>query len=102
MYADDTLLIDQGTTLESSINACQRSLDEVTWWCNLNKLTVNIGKTKTMTIVPHSACVDIDLFVHIDGKPLQHVRKYKYLGVIMDDKLCMNNHIEHIILASYM
>ena len=49
-----------------------------------------------MTIVPHSACVDIDLFVHIDGKPLQHVRKYKYLGVIMDDKLCMNNHIEYM------
>ena len=46
MYADDTLLIDQGTTLESSINACQRSLDEVTWWCNLNLLSILVKQKR--------------------------------------------------------
>ena len=25
------------------------------------------------------------------------MHKYEYLGVMMDDKLCMNNHIDHVI-----
>ena len=54
MYADDTLLIQQGITIDSSIEACQTTMNEVSTWCNLNKLTVNIGKTKTMTIKPGS------------------------------------------------
>ena len=97
MYADDTLLIAQGETLEALVQACQESLNEIINWCNLNKLTVNIDKTKTMTIVPFAKNVNNDLLVHIDGKQLQQVHKYEYLGVIMDDKLCMNNHIECII-----
>ena len=35
--------------------------------------------------------------VSIAAEPLQNVRKYEYLGVIMDDKLCMDGHIDHII-----
>ena len=34
--------------------------------------------------------------VEISGKKLHNVSKYEYLGVIMDDKLNINSHIEHI------
>ena len=36
MYADDTLLIAQGETLEALVQACQESLNEIINWCNLN------------------------------------------------------------------
>ena len=71
-------------------------ITEVTAWCKLNKLTVNIDKTKIMTVSSSSKIIDNTLLVAIDGKNLQKVHKYEYLGVIMDDKLCMNNHIDHI------
>ena len=50
-----------------------------------------------MTIAPVSRNIDNALFVVIDGKNLQQVHKYEYLGVVMDDKLCMNSHINHIV-----
>ena len=77
MYAEDTVLIEQGATEESSVKACQK-------WCNLNKLTVNIDKTKIMTIAPGLRNNDQSLFVNIACKNLQRVHKYEYLGVIMD------------------
>ena len=48
MYADDTILIEQGPSRETSESACQKTLNEVHAGCNLKKLTVNINKTKSM------------------------------------------------------
>ena len=50
MYADDTLLLEQGENQELSIQACQEAMNEVHAWCVLNRLTVNIDKTKLMLI----------------------------------------------------
>ena len=48
MYADETLLIEQGDIIESSNTSCQTTLKEVEKWCNLNRLSINIEKTKSM------------------------------------------------------
>ena len=55
MYADDTLLINNGTTVDESIVNSQKTLDIVTNCCRLNKMTINIGKTKYMIINPSSS-----------------------------------------------
>ena len=51
MYADDTLLINSGTDIDESINKGQNVL-EVTNCCRLNKMMINIGKTKYMSVNP--------------------------------------------------
>ena len=96
MYADDTLLIEQGDTVESSHTSCQSRLKEVEHWCNSNRLCINIDKTKVMTI-----CINVKDRVEVPsieivGNTLQSVSKYEYLGVVMDNVLGMNTHIEHI------
>ena len=45
MYANDTLLLNNGKTISETITNSQRSLDIVTKWCLLNKMTIHIGKT---------------------------------------------------------
>ena len=51
MYADDTLLIEQGKTQELSSQASQKAMNEVHARCVLNRLTVNIDKTKVMIML---------------------------------------------------
>ena len=46
IHADDTLLIEQGVTKESSIEACQNRLHEGETWREKNKLCINTEKTK--------------------------------------------------------
>ena len=97
MYADDTLLIEQGETRVSSNRACQESLNQIVEWCNLNRLTINAEKTKSMNIEFSTAADSEDTKIDILGQTLQNVKKYEYLGVFLDGKLAMSNHIEHII-----
>ena len=97
MYADDTLLIEQGDTTVSSNIACQNTLKEVEHWCNLSRLCINTDKTKSMLIQSRKINIDQVPFVEISGKSLQKVSKYEYLGVIIDNKLNMNSHIDDII-----
>ena len=96
MYADDTLLMAQGETHEASIQACQESLNQIVSWCKLNRLTMNTDKTKSMSVCQNPKESNIGNILNISGKQLQHVHKYEYLGVLIDEKLGMNDHIEHI------
>ena len=65
-------------------------------WCICNKLSINIDKTKSMIVHGRSIDVNQESLLKIGGKSLQNVSRYEYLGVVMDDKLNMNGHIEHI------
>ena len=50
MYADDTLLMSSSSDINDSVSKCQSMLDAIIKWCDKNKLTVNIKKTKCMFI----------------------------------------------------
>ena len=92
MYADDTLLIEQGESQESSIQSCQETLNEVVAWCKLNS-----EKTKAMLICPNPCKDLVSITLNISQTPLHYVKKYEYLDVTLDNKLNMNNHIESIV-----
>ena len=97
MYADDTLLIEKGKTQELSSQSSQKAMNEVHAWCVLNRLTVNIDKTKVMIIAPNCKTPENPTTVKISNVPLKTVCKYEYLGVLLDDKLNMNSHIDHVV-----
>ena len=94
MYADDTLLINSGKTLHELIINSQLSLNIVANWCDLNKMSINIGKTKFMVISPTNITHNIPLELYIKDIKLSQIHVYEYLGVHIDDKLTMGSHIE--------
>ena len=96
MYADDTLLVNTGKTLAETVENSQKSLDIVTKWCVLNKMSININKTKFMIISPFITDYVIPKALYISNTKLSQVHTYEYLGVQIDDKLSMNAHIDKV------
>ena len=59
-------------------------LEEVSKWCNTNKLVINQLKTNCMLICSHQKRTRLDthnLNVTMSGIPLQNVEKQTVLGV---------------------
>ena len=86
LYADDTVLYwtnEEEGTCHSNVRQDMNLLFE---WCNTNKLTVNIKKTKLMLFGTKSMIKKAKRFdVFIGNEKLQYVANYMYLGVKLDN-----------------
>ena len=94
MYADDTLLISKAETIEEVTAKAEQNLKKMSNWCQTNKLSINYGKTKFMTIkhtkIPNEPELSLE-----EGK-ISTVHQYEYLVMILDDKLSMNEYLDVI------
>lgn len=97
MYADDTTLC---ATLNSNYENTDKDrlnceLNEINMWLKLNKLTLNINKTKGMAFHTPQRHVSVpELF--IDNKKIEFVENFNFLGIIINKNLKWNNHIDMI------
>ena len=97
LYADDTVLYVTDNHGHTAARKLQRDLDIFSHWCKANKLSLNAKKTKHMNFGTRNQtkkCTIIQLA--IDGKAIQRVPSFKYLGVILDPTISFRAHIEHV------
>ena len=93
LYADDTVLYathDQEAFADLWV---AEDLKLLTTWCQKNKLTVNINKTKVMLFGTRNMLergIRCDTF--INGTKLQYVNHFNYLGVKLDSSLTFELH----------
>ena len=68
--------------------------EKVLEWLAANKLIINLSKTQLMvfTNTPRTRTVSIT----VNNQTIEEVAETKFLGVILDNKLCWNAHIKHI------
>ena len=100
LYADDTSL---STTIEivvkknmGDIQTCIDSeLNKINVWLKLNKLSLNIQKTKFMIFRTNNKPVP-EIELHIEGICIERVYEFNFLGITLDDQLKWNKHIEKI------
>ncbi len=101
LYADDTSLTtsieivlkkNTVTSLQDSIN---HELHKLSIWLKLNKLSLNIQKTKFMVFRTINKRIP-DLELHIEGTPIERVFEFNFLGITLDDQLKWNKHIDKI------
>ena len=90
-YADDTIIL--GLVHDNNDDEYRLCIDFVNTWCKDNFLNLNIDKTKEIiwdfrrtksTVTP----------VEIDNRKVEIVDSYKYLGLIIDDKLTFTKHVQ--------
>ena len=78
----------------------QNDLDRIFAWCNKNKLTININKTKGQ-LFPHNSNTDINSFfqnnpLRINSTNLPYEHHFRYLGIELDHLLTMKKTCDQI------
>ena len=86
-YADDTVIIGLLNDKDNPDDNCYfNEITSFAQWCKDNYLDLNVKKTKEMIVDFRVKKQPLNP-VMIDGKPVDIVHSYKYLGTIIDDKL---------------
>ena len=98
-YADDTVISYTDKNQQKINEILMENLTALAEWCEMNKLTVNVGKTKSMYFGSRNITKKIDYGkkMMLNGRELQQVDHYKYLGVILDKNMTFKLHIESIL-----
>ena len=63
-------------------------------WISFNQLTINWSKTKFMLLTKKR--INKPKFIEIVRNEIEVVTEFKLLGVIIDDKLQFNKHIDNL------
>ena len=89
MYADDKVLLIENEIPSAATELMQKVIDNVSAWCQVNKMTVNAKKTKHMLVLRNNDYLEEaeSLSVNFDNSTLSNVVSYKYLGVDLDKDL---------------
>jgi ribonuclease HI len=93
-FADDVAIVIIGKFLSTVCDLMQNAMDIVQNWCNEVGLSVNADKTTTVLFTRNRRLVgytEPTLF----GRAIGLKDQVKYLGVILDNKLTWNSHIDH-------
>ena len=98
MYADDTTLTcsaENADTLQVKMNS---DLSKIPTWLKVNKLTLNVKKTKYMLSGsrPKLELLPDNFTVGVNNVPIERVTAYKSLGVSIDENLLWKTHIDEI------
>lgn len=83
LFADDTLIYISGKNVQDAVNKLNEDLSRVNAWLNVNKLKLNIDKTKFMVINSRKNSDLDNICIVIDGSEVERVIQFKYLGVII-------------------
>ena len=93
LYADDTTISVRGSNFTDLVSSCNAKLDRFNNWCAANRLSINSSKTSYM-VVSNRTYSDISL--SLNGSNLQLVDNCKFLGVIVDNRLKFDMHINKV------
>jgi len=96
MFADDTNLFIQGRDLDVLENKVNTELEKIISWLYANKLSLNVGKTHSMIFTSNRTLCNRVNNIMIEGTCIETVSKTKFLGVLIDNKLCWKDHVSYI------
>lgn len=94
LFADDCVIYRQIRNSDDA-SQLQRDLDSITAWCTDWQMCVNVSKSKVMTFSTKKSNITFDYT--LANRNLERVTKYKYLGVILTEKLDWKEHIDFIV-----
>ena len=97
LYADDSTLHSSGYNIFEIQQSLQSDLDILSTWCSRNNMSIHPDKTKCMIISNIKRPVlNSSLSLHVNNITLEQVNKHSVLGVIIDNNLRWNSHIDHV------
>lgn len=95
LFADDTLIYLHGKNIDVMRNEMNEDLERLNQWLKLNKLKLNVSKTKVMVLGNASMKSPVNAII-MDGEVLGIEREFKYLGVMLDEKLSFKANVDYV------
>ena len=95
LFADDTTIFIQGNNLADISLTLNTELQKVSKWIMCNKLTLNYDKSQFMVSSPLMTPA-ASISIKINELELKEVSDLKFLGLVIDNKLKWNKHIESV------
>jgi hypothetical protein len=92
-FADDTGLT--GLITDDDDTHYRQETDRFVNWCDSNYLELNVGKTKEM-LIDNRKGEHVLEEIKIKGEPVERVGSYKYLGIVLDEKLSWKENTDYI------
>ena len=89
IYADDTTLIatlNPSSEMEMQYQISDRELKKIQQWLNVNKLSLNVEKTKFMIFGMPQKKIDIHR-LKLAGTEIESVEHFKFIGITVDKHL---------------
>ena len=99
LFADDTTIYYNGNNEKETIQIINSELKELNSWFQLNKLSLNVSKTKFMIFnrkIKKKENNSETSSICINSTPIQKVSSIKFLGVFIDCDLSWKDHINYI------
>lgn len=97
-FADDGVMFYSADSWEGLKTKTENDFGEIGKWFQLNKLTLNVQKTKFLTfascanVLPDYSTLNIN-----ENIKIAKVNKIKYLGVIIDQHMRWDEHAKHLL-----
>ena len=96
LYADDTALFFRSKVKSDLETIAQSQFNVICKWLKLNRLILNVSKTKVMLFARKSKIKYMKLEIYYDNHKLEMVDNFKYLGIILDSRLDWSQHFSYI------
>ena len=106
LYADDTTLVSTVSAFKQNAGApdCKLLSDNINYeltrineWLALNKLNLNINKTKYIIFhFPQRSMAFLDLELKLCGQHIECVRQFVFLGITIHETLNWDRYIDKI------
>jgi hypothetical protein len=96
LFADDSNFFLQSKNINELTVTINNELDKINEWVKVNKMAVNISKTKYIIFKPPRKKLKDKILISFDDKIVSEVYEVKFLGIIFDHKMSWQPHIMHI------
>jgi len=97
MFADDCTLYSNSTNITDLITSTNLNLKTIYQWSLLNKIYINMKKTKFIFFTHTKGIAINNIDIKINNVNIERVDTFKLLGVIIDSRLNFKSHINHVI-----
>ena len=96
LFADDTTLICNDKSIINLENKIKHGTDTLYSWLNINILSLNIDKSNILLFNIRNTYENVKFKLKIDDTDIKIVNKFKFLGIIIDNKLDWNSQIDYL------
>ena len=97
LFADDCIIY-RTIKAEKDSEILQKDLDELQKWESNWSMSFHPEKCQLLRVSKKKKTINSNYFIH--GKQLTQTKNAKYLGVIINEKLSWNSHVDEVINKS--